>query len=100
MRAAAWLVDTVAINSNRLRGIIRVGVLRRAQNHNNIASKAALKPAAKNLALNRSCRCRSLSPSNDALERTTVTSSAATRESAAQRIPRKQKDSTEAEARA
>src|SRR5277367_35902 len=100
MRAAAWLVDTVAISSNRLRGIIRAVVLRRAQNHNSSASKAALKPAAKNLALIRSRKCKSLSPSNAALERITVNSSEAIRETAAQRIPRRQKASTETEARA
>ena len=45
MRAAAWLVDTVATSSSRLSGIMAGMVLRRAQTHNSMASSAALKPA-------------------------------------------------------
>ncbi len=83
-----------ATQAQRNHGGNGFAVFTRAQSHNRIASRAALKPASKKLVLIRSRKCRSLSPSKDALERATVTSSASARARAAQRMPRRQTDST------
>jgi hypothetical protein len=91
-------VDTVAVSKQRLSGTIAAMTLRRAQNQISMASRAAVKPATKNLVLMMSFKCKSLSASNDALERVIVNPSAMVSGTAAQQIPRKQKDSTAAPA--
>src|ERR1700730_15019393 len=96
MRAAAWLVETVAASSNRLNGSIATVallLLSRAQTQSPIANRIAKKSARKKLVVVTSLRGQSEPLIRRAPDKETRASSPTANASAMILIPRRQKTS-------
>src|SRR5271156_900371 len=99
MRAAAWLVETVAASSSRLKGsiaIVALLLLSRAQIQSPIANRIAKEPARKKLVVVTSLSIRSDPLNGGAPDKEPSASWPATNASAAIPMPRRQKLSTAA----